>query len=319
MKTVYFRMITYLIGLIFSLLFIQCGDESAKNDIAQEPILPDSLLNQNPYDSTFLPGMPVGLIENDELSEASGIAAGRVNLSILWAHNDSGDLPRLFLVKEDGGDAGTVLLKGVNNYDWEDMAIQVLEETGESLIYIADIGDNGLNRSHVYIHVFKEPQLTPGNDPVDIEVDNIIAFTVKYPEEAKNAETLLVDPITHDIYIISKEAVSAGIYLLSNPVSGTDNILTLEATLPIGTVVGGDISSDGNEILLKTYTSVFYWRRNEGETIIEALTREPKRLAYFREPQGESIAFKEDLSGYYTISEEPANIEANLIYYRRNE
>ena len=61
-------------------------------------------------------------VEVAELVETSGIAASRVNGQRLWAHNDSGDMPRLVLMST----AGRSTASSVNNaeaIDWEDMAI----------------------------------------------------------------------------------------------------------------------------------------------------------------------------------------------------
>ncbi len=68
-------------------------------------------------------------------------------------------------------------------------------------------------------------------------------------------------------------------------------------------LVGGDISPSGLEILIKNYFSVFYWCRSAGEPLSMVLTNAPAIAPYLFEPQGEAIAWKADGNGYYTISE----------------
>ena len=39
-----------------------------------------------------------------------------------WAVNDSGDEPRLYALRKDGRDRGTLRVRGATNTDWEDLA-----------------------------------------------------------------------------------------------------------------------------------------------------------------------------------------------------
>ena len=77
-------------------------------------------------------------------------------------------------------------------------------------------------------------------------------------------------------------------------------------------------SSSGDELLIKTYTSLSYWKRNMNETIGDALKRAPGTLNYQVEPQGEAVCFRNDNSGFYTLSERPSLISAvSLNFYQR--
>ena len=82
-------------------------------------------------------------------------------------------------------------------------------------------------------------------------------------------------------------------------------------------LVGGDISPDGTEVLLKSYVKVFYWRRQTGQSLVDLLQTEPTILPYMPEPQGEAIGFATDGSGYYTLSEAQSGLEPRLYFYRR--
>ena len=79
--------------------------------------------------------------------------------------------------------------------------------------------------------------------------------------------------------------------------------------------VAGDIAPTGLEVLVKTYTSVYYWSRGSGA---ETRFAHPSiTLPYAFEPQGEAIAWAADSSGYYTVSEEARSIPATLYFYPR--
>ncbi|VAX20235.1 5'-Nucleotidase domain protein, partial [hydrothermal vent metagenome] len=128
------------------------------------------------------------------------------------------------------------------------------------------------------------------------------------PDGNRNAETIMIDPLTLDIYIVSKESVTK-VYRTACPytfhAAPTFDVDTLEVvtSFTFDTAVGGDISPDGKEILIKRYHLIYYWSRDEGQTIDEALEADIRTVPYVIEPQGEAVCWASDLSGYYTLSE----------------
>jgi hypothetical protein len=80
---------------------------------------------------------------------------------------------------------------------------------------------------------------------------------------------------------------------------------------------GGDISADGKEILVKNLTHVYYYKRRDGESIPDALSRPGERLPYIKEPQGESIAWLRNGSAYLTVSEKKDGITPVIYKYLR--
>ena len=65
----------------------------------------------------------LGIVENLKIDEASGIASSKNNSHLVWVHNDSGDLPKIYGVGIDGSHLGSLRLKGILARDWEDMCI----------------------------------------------------------------------------------------------------------------------------------------------------------------------------------------------------
>ena len=120
----------------------------------------------------------------------------------------------------------------------------------------------------------------------------------------------MLDQHDQKIYIISKREDSVGVYSapLNSPV-GKINILKKEEKLffpgfpKIKWITAGDISRDGSEIIVKSYGNIFYWKRKNGESVVNCLKETPKILPYKPEPQGEAIGFCHDGQSYYTISE----------------
>src|SRR3989304_295086 len=145
---------------------------------------------------------------------------------------------------------------------------------------------------------------------------NCDVITFKYPDGPRDAETILVDPLTRDIYIVSKREEEVNVYVASYPQSLKKTIIVkYMLTLPFTMIIGGDISYNGQEILLKTYDSVYYWKREAGQSVIQALTNNYYSLPYIREPQGEAIGWSHNADGYYTTSEEEKNIQAHFYFY----
>jgi hypothetical protein len=55
------------------------------------------------------------LVQDPLILESSGLATCRTMENAVWMHNDSGDVPRLFLVGLDGNTIGIVNVNGVES------------------------------------------------------------------------------------------------------------------------------------------------------------------------------------------------------------
>ena len=81
-------------------------------------------------------------------------------------------------------------------------------------------------------------------------------------------------------------------------------------------IVGADISRDGKMILIKTYYQIFLINRDLNIPFSSSILKgEQIPLDYIPEPQGESVCWSWDQSGYFTISEQYGNTPVNLYYY----
>ena len=269
---------------------------------------------------------PAGPVQHDPLREASGLVASRAHPGVLWAHNDSGDGPHLYALTTDGRHLGVFTLSGAEARDWEDLAIGPGPDPGVDYLYAGDIGDNDARQDLKYVYRVAEPDVGADQPPEDVSLTGVSRITLRYPDGPSDAETLLVDPLSGDLYVITKRRTDVVIYRASAPISTADVIVmertdTLSLPRVAGApaagqgAVGGDISPSGLEVLLKTYAAVYYWRRDSGADPLFAGQRQT--LPYVPEPQGEAIAWAADESGYFTLSEEPRSIPATLYFYPR--
>ncbi len=311
-------MTTYLkfIILFFFFAFPSCGKE--------EPLAP--VEEEKPL-TAFDPPVDLGVVGHKAIDEASGIVASKKNPHALWVHNDSGAEPQLFLIDTLGKHLATFHLQGAANRDWEDIAIGPGPKEGESYIYIGEIGDNQAVHDSYKIYRIPEPQINLGDVPVVDTLYQADVIEYEYPDGKRDAETLLLDPVSKDLYVVSKRDEFEHIYRVAYPQNTTEKV-TLEKTgeLPIqiggvlDQIVGGDISADGNEVLLKSYVRVLYWKKeNPTISLTDLLQQEPAVLPYTVEPQGEAIGFAADSGGYFTLSEAQGGAEPHLYFYKRKK
>jgi hypothetical protein len=271
---------------------------------------------EKPDHFAFDAGEKLAELKNKKMKEASGLAASIRNPGFLWTHNDSGNDPELFLINEQLEIKLICNLESVENRDWEDIAVGPGPDSTESYVYVGDIGDNLGRYEHKYIYRFKEPVISESKATINISQFDTIVF--RLPDERKDTETLMVDPLTNNLYVVTKRERPVVVYKIAL----TENIadtLTAEkvASFDRAEIVAGDFSSNGKEILLKNIKNVFYWKAENNEPIEELLKTKPKILPYEQEPQGEAITFAHDDSGYYTLSEKVAGERSYLQFYKR--
>ena len=157
-----------------------------------------------------------------------------------------------------------------------------------------------------------EPTITSNKD---ITVNQYDKITFRYEDGRRDAETLMVDPLSGDIYIVSKRESNVQLYKISYPYNFSDTVTAVKImVLPFTQIVGGDISADGKEILLKNYNKVWYYPRKNGKTIAEAMSLKPYETTYMQEPQGEAICWSKDGKSFFTLSEESPFKIAPVLY-----
>ncbi|MFQ5627128.1 MAG: hypothetical protein ACE5I1_00090 [bacterium] len=260
----------------------------------------------------------LGKLELQALKETSGIAASRKNKNVFWLHNDSGDRNVIYAVNSQAKHLGTYQIVGAKPGDWEDIAVGPGPNESQNYIYVGDIGDNDAKHKMQYVYRVLEPKVSETQKPARIKLYGAKRISFIYPDGPRDAETLMVDPETKDIFIVSKREAKVHVYRAPFPQLTTQPItLQKVAALPVSWVVAGDISPSGREILIKTYDAIYYWVRPPQKPLWQAFQQEPVMLPYFLEPQGEAIAWRSDGMGYLTVSEVFKRIPAHLYFYPR--
>src|SRR5690606_30724590 len=114
----------------------------------------------------------------------------------------------------DGSTKSILDLTTIKNIDWEDIECIQEKENNRSYIYVADIGDNAGARNHVSIYILLDEQMPFQKFTVE-KSPQTIHFT--YPKGPRDAETIMVDPLTKDIFIVSKREKFVRLYTIKYP------------------------------------------------------------------------------------------------------
>jgi hypothetical protein len=100
--------------------------------------------------------------------------------------------------------------------------------------------------------------------PLQFQIIRLLAstFNIKYPDGPRDAETIMID--NKDRSILFLNAKTMFMFILCHYQTYTlqyRNAIHMPGVAQANWVVAGDISGDGNKVLIKTYEKVFYWER----------------------------------------------------------
>jgi hypothetical protein len=224
-------------------------------------------------------------VATDAASELSGLVPSPTRPGLLWTHNDSGGSPRLLGVGEDGRTRDELTVPGAENVDWEDIAAR-----GDTL-YVGDIGDNDAQRPNVTVYRVRQSGAPAGR------------LDLRYADGPHDAETLLVDPFDGSVAVVTKSFAGG-----NRLYTAQGNTLRPGPQVPVGpgsAVTSGDVSADGRTIALRTYERALVWNRRRGDSLTEALARQPcvAGASLDREGQGEALALARDGRSFFTVAE----------------
>lgn len=290
-------------------------DSSAQTDGSQSDTSPTpeaAAASNNPLYKAACNGTLVkdnpGKLNEKDLQETSGIAASRRNPGVYWVHNDSGDSARFFGVKSSGSLDGTYNLSGAEAEDWEDIAVGPGPEKGTNYVYLADTGDNSLNRDHVTIYRVPEPAAGSGEQTLSA----FETFNFTFPDgNGHNVEALAIDGQSGKLYLIDKsssdpaQVFEAPATLKSGSTAELTKVGSLSYKLGNGyeKVTAADISPDGSTVAVRTYEHLYVYDRLSGSSVTTALRSTPCRTPLVKETQGEAAAFTAAGNGLITVGE----------------
>ncbi len=231
--------------------------------------------------------IPSAEISHPPVDEVSGLVRSSTYPGVFWAHNDSGDVARIFALRADGSVlmpayerdrfqvGGAAFFKapwpGIRvhnaaNIDWEDIALS------DGYLYIADLGNNGNARRDLGVYVVPEP-----SPEATADVRALRFLPVRYPEQQHfpavrwhyDCEALFVD--AGRLYFLTKHRRPGEIagwesgtrlYRLDTDYTERDNVLTLVGEhAGVALATAADLSPDGTRLAVLTYPRIWVFER----------------------------------------------------------
>ena len=258
--------------------------------------------SSNNTSSVYGAAVLLATLEDQAISESSGIVASRHNTDLFWTHNDSRLGPFIYAFDRYGRSAGVWRVTGARARDWEDIAVGPGASEGTSYLYIGDIGDNSRTREEIIVYRVVEPTITSADigssrtNPLHTEASE--AFHLKYSDGKHNAEALMVHPQTGDIYIVTKtSAAVAKVYKAKAPfdsVTVTSLNFVSEVSV-LGKVTGADISPDGLRVVLCDYLRAYEISLPWTSSDFDDIWKQPSIMIPFgTRQQGEAVCYRLD-------------------------
>ncbi|MCS6902261.1 MAG: hypothetical protein NZX77_21165, partial [Polyangiaceae bacterium] len=193
-------------------------------------------------------------------------------------------------------------LLGAKAVDWEDIATGPC--TAGDCLFVADIGDNTRKRADVVIYRVDEAALAWG------KAAEAEALRAIYPDGPHDAETLLADPSSGDLFVITKEESGTSLVFRLPASASTEETTTLDLVAQLALPASGNRQATGGDahpcaprFLLRTYTRAYEFRAPPGKPFLEAFAATPVAVPVEPEAQGEAIAYLSGGGGFVTMSE----------------
>ena len=261
------------------------------------------------------PALTLATIKNQSITESSGLVASRTNPGAYWTHNDSGDGPFIYALDTRGDSLGIFRVTGAQARDWEDIAIGPGPQSNQSYLYIGDIGDNDELRSEVVVYRVVEPALTAADRKSTKTRPETTApaeaIRLRYPDGKHNAETLLVHPVTGNIYIVTKIMIANPVVYQATAPFVAGKLITMrrigEVKVPSlfgGMLTGGSVSPDGRRVALCDYFQGYELVLPHGAKDFDEIWK--VKMTGFdlgKRKQGEAIAYRLDGKALLATSE----------------
>jgi len=240
---------------------------------------------------------------NKQITESSGLACSTRNSELLWTHNDSGHMPIIYAVDDQGRDRGTYHLDDIESIDWEDM--DAFQYQGNHYLLIADTGDNLNMLLGHRISIIREPELNNvGRSTISPEW----SFFFQYEDgQAYDVESVAVDIVREKIVLLTKKTKPTLMFelpLKPENDAGIQQAVKVASFAEIVNPSALDITADGRLMSINTYRRIHrYQRENPGER-----WQYEYSLKYKKMFQPEAMCLSKNKRHYFVSSEKKKSL-----------
>lgn len=280
--------------------------ETAGDTAGIEEDEPPETITPPPCDSYGSPEK-TGVVADANLNEISGVAFSWRNPGVLWVMEDHAGANAVFAIDAAGNPLGQIVLDGVTNHDWEDLAVGPCGEA--SCLFVGDIGDNDHDRTEHAILRIEEPEVLLSGG-LDLTVTPT-SFPFLYPDGFWDSESLAITPEGVPVLFTKEyDTEMSTAYTFGALVPDEVAILERRGRFETGSsgegggaaATAADFWPDGSRLLLRTYGHVWEYTLTPGglDEMSEAARQERFTGA---EGQGEAIGYDSAGRAFTTLSE----------------
>ncbi|MFD3676356.1 WD40 repeat domain-containing protein [Streptomyces sp. NPDC058613] len=244
------------------------------------------------------PGAAGFTLSDPRIKESSGLAASRAHPGVYWTHNDSDDGPYVYAVDSaTGRTVARLTLTGIG----KPRDVEAISLGPDGQLYVGDVGDNlGGSWDHVWIYRFPEPR--------ELRDATVRAeqFTVTYADGPRNAEALMVHPVTGRVYIASKDEQKGGLYEGPERLVPGDGRNVFRRIADAPWVTDGAFSPDGTRLTLRGYFTArtYGWKdgrpQGEGERVDAPWQGQAESVTYTAD--GRTLMFGSEGAGSRVVA-----------------
>lgn len=190
-----------------------------------------------------------GVDLDGKVRETSGLAPAA---GLIWTINDSGDKPRLYGLNPDSGKIERkIRLKGVINYDWEDLAHD------DRYLYVADTGNNAGDREVLKIYRVAHNRLDKkGRQPADTIRLRYADYDAQFGgKKNHNVDCEAIARVGDQLWLFTKNRGDQKTRLYKAELKLDDvQVLQPQGEYPVaGLVTGADYNPRTGEMVLMEY------------------------------------------------------------------
>ena len=198
---------------------------------------------------------------NTALPEASGLeidANGR-----FWANNDSGNSAVLFGFNTSGTLEQEIRLSGVDNDDWEDLAMDKNDN-----LYVGDFGNNDNDRTNLKVYLVPNFSTITSTSAIPEKIKFTFEDQTAFPPSDDQLHFDTEAFIAHNemLYLFTKDRTDpfqGKTNLYQVPAVAGEHVATLLGSFNTfsskkeGAITGADISPDGSKVVLISEKKLF--------------------------------------------------------------